>query len=221
MMRGRTPLAAATLGLTLWAGQAGAAAAPPSYSAAQLYNLANSYARAGQPGMAVLNYERARLLTPSDPDIQANLRRVRDSSHLPSDSPNGFELAVTWGSPTALAWIGVLGLLLAGIALIAGRMSGRRPWLRRAALVAGFAAAGLTVCNAAILWPTLHAAVVITNATPVRVSPVPMGDPAFVLPEAETVRVTAEHEDFLLIQTRTGRTGWVSRANLVPVVPAP
>src|SRR5450631_1410960 len=111
-MRARTPVAAVTLGLCLfWAGQAGAAAPPPSYSAAQLYNLANSYARAGQPGLAVLNYERARLLAPGDPDIEANLQRIRDSAHLPSDSPTEFERTVTQASPTAVAWIGVLGLL--------------------------------------------------------------------------------------------------------------
>jgi hypothetical protein len=46
-----------------------------------------------------------------------------------------------------------------------------------------------------------------------------MGDPLFVLPEAETVRITAEHEDFVLVRTRAGRAGWVARANLAPVVP--
>jgi len=33
----------------------------------RLYNLANAYARAGKPGLAVLNYERAKLLEPNDP----------------------------------------------------------------------------------------------------------------------------------------------------------
>ncbi len=55
--------------------------APAGYSAAALYNLANAYARAGKPGLAVLNYERAKLLDPQDPDIDANLaarpRRIR------------------------------------------------------------------------------------------------------------------------------------------------
>jgi SH3-like domain-containing protein len=46
-----------------------------------------------------------------------------------------------------------------------------------------------------------------------------MGDTAFVLPEAETVTVTAEHEDFILIRTRNGLSGWVARANLGAVVP--
>ena len=78
---------------------------------------------------------------------------------------------------------------------------------------------GATAGNAWVLWPTLHAAVIVTAATPVQVSPVPMGDQLFTLPEAETVTILAEHEDFLLVQTSTGRKGWVSRANLVAVVP--
>ncbi len=69
------------------------------------------------------------------------------------------------------------------------------------------------------LWPTLHAAVVVTNSAPARVSPVPMGDPLFTLAEGETVTLTAQHEQFLLIQTSTGKTGWVSGTEVVAVVP--
>ena len=78
---------------------------------------------------------------------------------------------------------------------------------------------GLTVANGVLLWPRLHEAVVITSDTAVRVSPVPMGDPLFILPEAETVKITAEHEGFVLVHTRAGRTGWAARASIVPVVP--
>src|ERR1700688_1343375 len=62
------------------------APAPEGYSAPALYNLANSFARAGKPGLAVLNYERARLLDPKDLDIEANLRHVREASGQPADS---------------------------------------------------------------------------------------------------------------------------------------
>jgi hypothetical protein len=48
---------------------------------------------------------------------------------------------------------------------------------------------------------------------------VPMGDTAFVLREAETVTITAEHEDFVLVRARGGRSGWVARASLGAVVP--
>jgi hypothetical protein len=78
---------------------------------------------------------------------------------------------------------------------------------------------GATAGNAWVLLPTLHAAVIVTAGAPAQVSPVPMGDPLFTLPEGETVSIVARHEDFVLIQTTTGRRGWVERANLIAVVP--
>ena len=56
--------------------------------------------------------------------------------------------------------------------------------------------------------PIMHEAVVITQAAPVRVSPVPIEEPVFVLPEASVVRMMEEHEGSVLIRTEVGRTGW-------------
>jgi len=218
-MIGVARVAALIIALTLFGCRSHAESAQTRYSATGLYNLANSYARAGKPGMAVLNYERAILLAPNDPDIEANLRHVRESARLPTESRSWFARAVTVAGPTVAAWLGVIGLLIIGVSLLAGRPYSRHRSMCRAAAAVGVALVGFTVCNGVLIWPKLHEAVVITGATPVRVSPVPMGEPLFVLPEAETVRLTAEHEDFVLVETRTGRTGWVSRANLAPVVP--
>ncbi len=217
----RTGLRSGTLALLLVVGcQARAAPAAPSYSAAGLYNLGNAYARAGKPGLAVLNYERARLLAPRDPDIATNLGIVRAAVHLPSPA-DPWRQALEPLNSTLLAWTGLLGVVLVGGSLLAGQWSRRHPGWRYTALAAGFVLAALTVAHGAALWPLLHEGVIITAATPVRVSPVPMGDPLFTLPEAETVRMTAQHDDFVLVETREGRTGWVSRANVAAVVPQP
>jgi hypothetical protein len=189
------------------------------YSAAGLYNLANSYARAGQPGLAVLNYERASLLAPNDPDIDANLRFVLASARLPITSRSGFDRVARIASPRMLAWIGVMGLAILGVSVIAGRFASRFPWMRRAAIGVGAVMMGLTVANGVALWPTLHNGIVIKASTPVRVSPVPMGDSLFVLREAETVAIKAEHEGFMLIQASNGRTGWVLQASIAPILP--
>ena len=210
-------VALAVLGVCL----AGTTAPPASYSATALYNLGNSYARAGKTSLAVLNYQRARLLAPSDADIAANLRFVRESAKLPADAPTWFERAFEFTSPTILYWSGISGILLAGCCLLAGRLAVGVRSLRRLGIGVGVALAGVTVCNAMALWPLRHAGVILTAATPVRVSPVPMGDPLFTLPEAETVQMTDAHEGFVLIQTRAGKTGWVAAANLAPVVPRP
>ncbi|MEO7208702.1 MAG: SH3 domain-containing protein [Steroidobacteraceae bacterium] len=192
---------------------------PVGYSAASLYNIANSYARAGKPGMAILNYERASLLSPGDPDVQFNLRLVRASAHLPAESTDLLDRTASIASPFWISWIGVLGLSLAGVSLIASQLSS---WYRRARGVAtllGVSMLGLTLSSALALWPRLHQGVVIVAATPVRVSPVPMGDPLFSLAEGDKVKITAEHDGFALIETRTGRTGWISYSNLAPIVP--
>ena len=187
--------------------------------------MGNSYARAGKPALAVLNYQRASLLAPYDADIEANLRHVRGALHLPPEPQHPFSRAFTVAGPTVLSWMGVVGIVLMGAGLLATpasfpqRWKRLRQWARGIAFGCGIALVALTIGNAVMLWPTLHAAVVLTAAAPARVSPVPMGDPLFVLPEAETVRMTAQREDFVLVQTRTGRAGWVSRANLAPVVP--
>jgi hypothetical protein len=199
--------------------QAAPVEAAPGYSAAESYNLANAYARQGKVGMAVLNYERARLLSASDADLDANLNYVRASAHLPVPARSAFDRAARMANPFAAAWIGVIGLMIAGVCAVSGQFSSQRQWLRRLAAVVGIAMFCLPFCNGIALWPLLHEGIVISAATPVRVSPVPMGDSLFVLPEAEAVNITAEHEGFLLIETTAGRTGWVSRANVASVVP--
>jgi len=192
---------------------------PVGYSAAGLYNLANSYARAGKPGMAILNYERASLLVPNDPDIQANLRAVRASAHLPAETPGAFDRVATIASPFWISWIGVSGIALLGASMIVGQLSSRHRVGRAAATLLGASMVALTLCNALALWPRFHQGVIIAAATPVRVSPVPMGDPLFTLPEGEKVRVSAEHEGFALIETRAGRAGWIAHSNFAPIVP--
>src|SRR5580658_10885631 len=62
----------------------------PRYSADGLYNLANAYARAGKPGLAVLSYERAALLAPNDADIDANLAYVRAGAGVRPEPRNRF-----------------------------------------------------------------------------------------------------------------------------------
>jgi hypothetical protein len=205
--------------LALCVGQAFAEPAPPPYSADGLYNLANAYARAGKPGLAVLSYERAALLAPGDPDINANLTYVRATARVYMKPRSHFARFAATPSPTAAAWLGVLGVALVGLGLVARKVVPRFLWIPSGGIVLGVALIALCVSNAMLLWPRMHQAVVLIDQTPARVSPAPMADTSFVLREADSVTMTAEHEDFMLIRTGGGLSGWVSRANLGAVVP--
>lgn len=195
--------------------------APSSYSASALFNLANAYARAGKPGLAVLNYERAKLLDPNDADIESNLRYVREASGLPTQPPAGLDRLPRIASPQILSWIGVLGLLIAGVSSFAREAYPAHRGKFLASALIGFCALGVTLGCAVSVWPTLHEAVIVGHSIPVRVSPTLIEEPLFVLPEAEIVRVNGEHDGFMLVKTRNGRAGWAPSSNLAPIVPKP
>ncbi len=59
------------------------------WSANVFYDLGNAYFRAGDPGRAILNYERALALNPAQPEAQANLQLVRDQARA-------LELGPSW-----------------------------------------------------------------------------------------------------------------------------
>jgi tetratricopeptide (TPR) repeat protein len=193
--------------------------ATAGYSATALYNQANADARAGKPGLAVLNYERALLLAPNEADIRANLAFVRTAAGLPAESENWFSRGVRIADPDALAWTALAGLLAAGVSLLASRRYASRRFALRAVAALGMAAISVTLCNAVTIWPSLHEAVVIAHGTAAHVAPVGNGETLFSLPEAETVAMGPQHQGFVLVQARDGRTGWVSLADLAPVLP--
>ena len=61
------------------------------------YNLGNGYFRLNQLGRAILNYERARLLIPRDPDLNFNLRNARDQMQdAVPESQDFFTMTFFW-----------------------------------------------------------------------------------------------------------------------------
>jgi hypothetical protein len=216
--------AIAALMLALGAGiVAGATVAPAQpgtgYSAPQLYNLANASARDGKPGLAVLNYERARLLAPSDPDVQANLRYVLEAAGLPAVTGNWFDRHAGLLRSNSCFWLGCIGILLVGAGEIARRVYPRQRTAFGAVSAAGLSGIILALCAAAALWPVMSEAVVIAPTTAQRLAPATLADPLSTLHEAQIVTVEAQRQGFALVQTKAGLAGWVLRADLAPIVP--
>ncbi len=112
-----------------------------------------------------------------------------------------------------------MGLLIAGAGTLAQRRYPRHRGKLITTAVIGFSLLGFSAASAVVHWPVMHQAVVIVHSAPVRVSPVPIGDALFELPEATLVSTGAEHDGFVLIKTTTGRIGWVPESNVAAIVP--
>ncbi len=87
--------------------------------------------RAGHPGLAIHNYERARYLAPADADIDHNLQLARKQAGLESDSYRWWQIVLrnlTIGQWLAIVdgWLGLIALAV----LVNAFSTSLAPWLR-------------------------------------------------------------------------------------------
>ncbi len=188
------------------------------WSAPLLYDLANTYAKEGQIGQSILDYERAQVLAPRDADIAANLAYVRATAGLPVPAWPWHDRLVRLLTPATWTWLAVTGCFLAGVGFVA-----RWRWRRRRLVYAAVLAAlmgGTAVAATVILDRDLdHAVVVERKMAPVLVSPFEGAASEVSLSEGEDVSVIGRHDDFVRVRDGNGRTGWVQSGAVLPVVP--
>jgi len=203
------------------------------YSASLCFNLANAEARAGHPGQAMLNYERARYLAPTDADIDHNLQLARKQAGLDPNSYRWWQILMR-----SINWTVWLGLLAACVALILLSLIGNAlvtnlaPALKipqavlstifRAiffvgiplALLIGFVELACVGFNS-----RLEGVIVAPKEATLRLSPFDGAENIGTIPEGELVTVEDRHNDYLRIEARDHHFGWVQEKELEPIIP--
>jgi hypothetical protein len=186
------------------------------WSPGTLFDLGNAYASAGDPGHAILAYERARILAPADAAIAANLAQVRAEAGITA-APQG-AIARTLGvlTPDEWTWLAIAGGVLACAGIAVAGWSTRRG-LARTLIAAGALGALACAFAAARTVPPADRAIVLTR-TQARIAPASVADPAFTAPAGEAVRIEQRHGDF--VQVRDGEhAGWLPRGAVELVIP--
>ena len=170
------------------------------------------------PGTAILNLERARLLSPDSTVVTGDLAQARRAANLPSDEPlvagTAYQLLRTdqWGE------VALAGLGLAAGALIAlvWKPAGRRGFMIVAILGGGVATAGFL--GAIRAEPPPNLAVVVSSNSVARVRPSLEAGVSFIPPEGSMVFIEQERGSFALISSR-GRRGWVPSSSVETILP--
>lgn len=189
------------------------------YSPGVLYNLANSYAQIGSPGLAILNYERALRLAPGNSDITANLEKVRSEHGLfPTNVPLTQKMASAltmnqWGGVALLSLTAITVLVLATLYLDMPR----RP------VMTAIVCAGLVLLASggfmAELRKSWHSSI-ITTTSPLLISPFEGAAKLGTAREGRRVFTHKQHGSYVYIKSETGRTGWMPVTALQPVIAA-
>jgi tetratricopeptide (TPR) repeat protein len=188
------------------------------YSAPVLFDLANAYSREGKWGLAILNYERAQLMAPRDPDIAANLKFALEKAGLTGAPTPWYAKSAQVLSPNAWAWIGSFSLLAACSALFARHLYPARRVAFRWITVIGAITLFAAISAALFWWQVGRGAVVVDKSVPLRVAPAIGAESSGSLPEGDSVTIQDTHGDFALVQDSTGRRGWLSQAQIAQVI---
>jgi len=202
------------------------------FSAPLCFDLANAEAKAGHTGAALLNYERARYLAPTDADIDHNLQLARKQAGLDPNSYRWWQIALL--SINWMVWLEIMAacLLLIFLAIIgtsyAPAISGATKIplrllknIFRAILFAGIPLCllmGYVELSTVGFNDRIQGVIVASKEATLRLSPFDSADSIGTIPEGELVTVEDRHNDYLRIEARDHHFGWVQQKDLEPVI---
>jgi tetratricopeptide (TPR) repeat protein len=195
--------------------------------AAVYYNLGNSHLRMGDHGPAILAYERARLLSPRDPDLRANLALARKNAAAFDGEPGmhpRVEAALQFLSRNEWSWLVAAGaMLLGGLGLLCGVAKVKRGWMTRVtAISAAFAALMILAGSAALYLRRDEAArgVILSADAVLRLSPFETAEPVATPGPGRIVKLGEKNGDFRFIEIPgTDLQGWLADKDVAPVIP--
>jgi tetratricopeptide (TPR) repeat protein len=195
-------------------------------SADLYYNLGNAYYRTENIPEAVLNYERALLLSPGDRDIRFNLQIAR-SKTFDKIVPESEMFFVTWYrslvsmmSVDGWARTALVALALTIILLLVYLFS-ERIWLRKAGFFGGVALLLLFVGANIFAWQqktdllNRKGAIIFAPSVTVKSTPAANGTNLFILHEGTKVVITdGSMKEWKEIRLADGKEGWIESKHI-------
>ena len=195
------------------------------YSMKLYYNLANAYFKVGANGKAILYYNKALRIAPSQEDIRHNLALAEAQTkdrivEIPEFFLNRWlrtmrnSMSCTAWSVLSLVWLGVMlafGLLF----LLASRIRVRKVGFYGAlfAFVLFVATTSFAVSSRNDMLSHSEA-VVMGTAISVKSSPDRSATDLFVLHEGTKVKVLTEVDEWIEVVIADGKKGWTLRSNI-------
>lgn len=185
------------------------------------YNLGNAYYRTDNITKAILNYERALLLSPGDADTRFNLQMAR-SKTIDKITPESEMFFVTWYhslvnlmSVDAWARTALIALAIA-IILVLAYLFSNRIWLRKVGffgalfLLVVFLLSNLFAYQQKQKLTHRTGAIIMTTAAPVKSTPSKNGTDLFILHEGTRVTISdGTMKGWKEIRVADGKQGWI------------
>jgi tetratricopeptide (TPR) repeat protein len=200
------------------------------YESPEVYfNLGNAYYKSDRIGLSVLNYERAKKLSPYDEEINFNLKLASQRTIDKIESPpqlflndwwnniKSMQSEKTWGLRSIACFF--IFLFFLGIFITSGKIFTKQLgfWLGLAFLF--FSTASFFVARSRYNdLKNQNSAVILSSSAEIKNAPSAAGIKLFVLHEGTLVSapqiVSTPDGDWVMVQLSPEKTGWVKRSSL-------
>ncbi len=190
-------------------------------SSALYYNLGNCYYRLGLPSKALLNYERAALLNPSDKDIQANIEFLNTQLSDKTTRPTKFFFVIGWeafrNSMNLQGWIliGILTFILFLTSIFLYLFS-KSMTVRKISFFSGLFFLLVCIISNHFAYSQYRSmtqrntALIMTSGATVRSAPTETGTALTTLPEGLKIHITdSSMRGWKEIEFDNDKKGWV------------
>lgn len=184
------------------------------------YNLGNAYYKISKPGFAVLNYERALKLSPSDEDIIHNIDLVNSRLVDKVDSLPEFFLFSWWESLLSLfsltgwSYIAYTLLLLVLGFVIFYFFAGSSNQQKISVIGGGVSLIFLLIIISLLAVKlnrevNIKSGVIIVQVVTAKLAPDEKSNDAFIIHEGLKVKVEDKVEHWFKIRLQDGKVGWL------------
>jgi tetratricopeptide (TPR) repeat protein len=190
------------------------------YSADLFYNLGNVWFKLGDPGRAILNYERALILNPGLVEARSNLRtvlKIVGNNDLPTLRDQIGVYADYFPLISSFAfWICAFALFLAW------RQHGRLAlFCRRLSIVAGLIFLGAAALS---IWigsgsKDANRALIVDSAADLKYGPAVSARAVESMQLGEQLQLLSERGDWTFCRASTGNLGWILTRKTERVIP--
>ena len=182
-------------------------------STGALLNLGLAEWRRGRAGAAVLAWEQARWIDPSDKRAETDLKFAREAAQLEEPDLKWFETVSTWLPAGDWVWLAGASLWLAlGALLLPGVFRWRKAGWQQ--MLAALAFGSFLFCLTGNLGVVSRAQIgfVVKKSAPLLLTPTENGEVVSALNAGEPARRLRTHGKYLYIKSGTG-SGWIDQDN--------
>lgn len=186
------------------------------------YNLGVASKKAGDVGGAALALRRSLMLNPRSIDARMALSDLERSAGIALNPPTWTDRLAEYVPVVPVLVIGFMGFWLGMILVLAAVGLQRRPWMLASGVAV--AIAGAVVFSAAYLsdlrfaW-RFAAVVVSSGGASMGQAPAERSQAVAKLPQGSLVKLVRESGDWAYCRLPDGRTGWIPRTAVKPLVP--